>query len=446
MKSIFNIGFTLAEPPAKLTGNARAEYIAERNFYNLTAEYNYFNYTLSGKKVTKNSTAEDYFTRGGSNTGLFNMDGPIDEQKKAELKAQLKDTKSIIWHGFISFDAETSRGFTNQENCVKFMNQTFGAFLDRAGLKKSNVELYCSLHEDTQHRHIHFAFFEKEPMRLNKNGYLGFTRRGKIAQPVIDNYLVSANMHLSEHAAEYYTARDKSINELHRLRDMRSRTGFVDGRAGTAALMLNAELSALILKLPKTGRLQYNAAVMQDLRPQIDRIADMLIRSDVRAFEAHGQMLKELARVEKEMQKLAADGKFGYIDGKRMTAADIRAAMDDGSMRNKSIPVSLIDMQNVDYFERLRNDYKARVGNVVLGMCKEIIRSDSRDYRRVAHVNDKHRKIDAKYRRRYQHNLVIRAQSAIGAICRMESSNYLKTVQQHERDIEFEKKYGFNAG
>ncbi|MCM1441354.1 MAG: relaxase MobL [Roseburia sp.] len=446
MKAIFNIGYTTATPPASYTGERRANYIAERNFYNLTAEYNYFTYTLNGQKVAKNANAEHYFTREGTNTGLFNMDGAIDEQKKNELKARLKDTESTIWHGFISFDDETSRGFTNQENCVKFMNQTFGAFLERAGFKKSNIELYCSLHEDTAHRHIHFAFFEKEPLRLDKNGNLGFTRKGKISPVVIDNYLVSANMHLSEHGAEYYTARDRALTEMNRLRETKARTGFIDSRASTAALMLNVELNRLIAKLPKNGRLQYNAKGMEALRPDIDKIADLLIRSDARAFEAHGQMLKELARVENEVKQLSAEGKLGYVNGKRMTAADISAFMDDGPMRNKSIPLSLIDMQNVDYFERLRGDYKARIGNIVLGMCKDILHSESHENRRVMRVNDLHRKIRAKHNRRYRKDLLRETQSAIGAICYQERANFLKTVQQHERDIEFEKMQGSAAG
>ncbi len=445
MKAIFNIGYTTATPPASYTGERRADYIAERNFYNLTADYNYFTYTLNGQKVSKNANAENYFTREGTNTGLFNMDGAIDEEKKNELKARLKDTESTIWHGFISFDDETSRGFTKQENCVKFMRQTFGSFLERAGFKKSNIELYCSLHEDTAHRHIHFAFFEREPLRLDKNGNLGFTRRGKISPIVIDNYLVSANMHLSEHGAEYYTARDKALTEMNRLRETRARTGFIDSRASTESLMLNVDLNRLIAKLPAVGRLQYNAQGMEKLRPDIDKIAELLIRTDARAFEAHGQMLKELARVENEVKQLSADGRLGYVNGKRMTAADIAAMMDDGPVRNKSIPLSLIDMRNVDYFERLRNDYKARLGNVVLSMCKDIRHSEKHENRRVMRVNDLHRKIRAKHQRRYRKDLLRETQSALGAICHQERANFLKSVQQHERDIEFEKMQGNTA-
>lgn len=438
MKAIFNIGYTLAAPPASYTGQKRAEYIVNRNFYNLTADYNYFSYTLNGAKVFKNANAEHYFTREGTNTGLFNMDGAIDEEKKAELKARLKDTKSTIWHGFISFDEQTSRGFCSQENCVKFMRQTFGEFLNRAGFKTNNIELYCSLHEDTDHRHIHFAFFEKEPLRLDKNGILGFTRKGKISPEAIDNYLVSANMHLSEHSAEYYTARDTAIAEMHRIRDTKARSGFIDSRATTAELLLNAEINALAAKLSTTGRLQYNAENMREFRPGIDRVAELLIRSDAKTFAAHGQMLKELARVECEVFGLVADGKIGYVNGKRMSAADIAAAMDDGSMRNKSMSLSYVDPKNVDYFERLRNDYKARIGNVILGMCKDLRRSAAREHKRVLRVNDKHRKIEAKAHRRYQRNLLNATQRAIGAMCDMERANFLKTVQQHERDIAYE--------
>lgn len=438
MRAVFNIGFTLATPPAHYTGQRRAEYIAERNFYNLTADYNYFTYTLNGAKVAKNANAEHYFTREGSNTGLFNLEGTIDEQKKNELKARLKDTKSTIWHGFISFDDKASLGFCNQENCIKFMNQTFGGFLDRAGFKKSNIELYCSLHEDTMHRHIHFAFFEREPLRLDKNGNLGFTRKGKIKAEAIDNYLVSANMHLDEHAAEYYSARDNAIAEMNRIRETKSRTGFIDGRASTTSLMLNVELNALCAKLPKTGRLQYNAQNMQSLRPEIDRVANLLIRSDSHAFFAYGQMQKEFTRIENDVKKLALEGKLGYVDGKRMSSADIAVAMDDGPMRNKSMSMSLVDMKNVDYFDRLKSDFKARVGNVVLAMCKDVIRSNYIENRRVARVNAKHLKIEAKHRRGYRKDLLLSAQCAMAAMCNQERANFLKTVQQHERDIEHE--------
>ncbi len=157
-------------------------------------------------------------------------------------------------------------------------------------------------------------------------------------------------------------------------------------------------------------------------------------------------MLKELARVENEVKQLSSEGRLGYVNGKRMTAADIAAAMDDGPMRNKSIPLSLIDLNNVDYFERLRNDYKARIGNVVLNMCKDIRHAEKHENRRIMRVNDLHRKIRAKRHRKYRKNLLRETQRAIGAMCNLERANFLKTVQQHERDIAYENSQGSVAG
>lgn len=444
MKAVFNISYTAAEPPKSYTGEMRAEYIAERNFYNLTAGYNYFNYTLNGSKVEKNANAEHYFTREGA-TGLFDMDGVISEEKKAKIKEQLKDTKSIIWHGFISFDEETSLGFTNQENCIKFMRQTFGGFLERAGFRKSNIVLYCSLHSDTAHRHIHFAFYENEPQRLDKYGDKQYTRKGMIKSEAIDNYLVSANMHLSAHGAEYYTARDGAIAEMNRLRAVKSHTGFVDGRATTAALLLNVEINKLCSALPTTGRLQYNAKELAPVRPQIDRVADMLIRSNAAAFAAHGAALKQLARVKSEVEELAQSGELAYRNGGRMTAEEVVAAMGAGDMRGIKMSPAFVDMSKVDYFERLEADYKARIGNVVLKMCKDAPKDEKYPARRYVCVNDKQAKIAARRGRIYQKDLLKSAQRAMVAVARSDSANYLKTVKQHERDIENESYYGVNA-
>ena len=126
LKAFFNIGFTLPQPPSNLRGQSRADYIARRKFYDMTAEYNYFSYTLNGKKVVKNKDAEQYYTRGGTNGGLFDMRGTLSEEQVQEMKAQLKTTRSIIWHGVISFDDDTSKGFETQESAIKFLNQTFG--------------------------------------------------------------------------------------------------------------------------------------------------------------------------------------------------------------------------------------------------------------------------------------------------------------------------------
>lgn len=430
-KGLLNIAFTLPSPPAYLCGNARAEYQARRNFYNLTAEYNYFSYSLNNKKVVKNANAEHYFTREGTNTGLFNLKGVLNEEQKQALKAKLKSTKSIIWHGFVSFDEDVSRGFNTQENAIKFMRQTFGGFLERAGFKKDNIELYCSLHDDTDHRHIHFAFFEKEPKRRDKNGVLGFTRRGKISAKAIDNYLVSANMHLSEHGDEYYTARDEAIASLNELRKQAHKQPEI-----VAKQELNIALHGLMSKLPATGRLGYNSANMSELRPEIDRVTRLLIASDNRALLAHESVLKQLARIKQETFELVRENKLMYVNDRRMGKDEIKVAMENGRGSQ------FVKAENVDYFERLDADYRARIGNITIGICRDLRSRDIGEQRR-AKVNDKSLKIETKNRRRRRENVLA---GAIRALCATsnyyERTNFIKTVQQNEYEIEQQYRYG----
>ena len=428
-KALFNIAYTLPSAPSYMKGNARAEYQARRSFYDLTAQYNFFSYVLNGKKIARNANAEEYYTRGGTNGGLFNLDGAMSEGQVAEMKKRLESSKSVIWHGFISFDEETSRGFQTQENAVKFMRQTFGSFLERTHLNPKNIELYAALHLDKEHHHhIHFAFFEREPKHRDNNGVLGYTHRGKFDARAIDNYLVSANMHLSENGYEYYTARDRAMS---RLREARKEIGNSVKNAD-----LRLALSDLRSKLPKEGRLQYNAAQMKELRPDIDRVAELLITSDPAANAAHKEMLVQLARVKEEVIELVKDNKLAYSDDRRMSKQELAAAMSGDS----SMSLKFVDLKNVDYFERLQADYRARVGNVVLGVCKDLSRNDYQDRCRKHNINDRSMKINAKHRWRRRESLLQNAVRILAEVDKQQPANFIKTVQEIEREQEMERR------
>lgn len=430
-QALFNIAYTLPSPPPRMSGNDRAEYQARRKFYNLTADYNYFSYALDGKKVVKNANAEHYFTREDTNSGLFNFDGAMNDEQKKALKARLKDTKSIIWHGFISFDEETSRGFNTQENACKFMRQTFGGFLERAGFKKDNIEPYFVLHDDTDHRHIHFAFVEKEPKRRDKNGVLGYRRLGKIDAKAIDNYLVSANMYLSEHHDEYYTARDEAVESLNAVRKSRHLKRDIKKNQE-----LNTALNTLINKLPKKGRLGYFSENMANLRPEIDKVTTMLIASDNKALVAHEAVLKQLARVKKETMQLVKDNKLLYVNDRRLSKEEIAAAMSADSNFVKSVSA-----ENIDFFERLEESYRGKIGNITIGICKDLKWGEIKQ-RRSAKVNDKNLKIVAKNRRRRRESVLAGAVRALTVTSSYyERTNFIKSVQQNEYEIEQQQRH-----
>ncbi len=381
-KVLFNISYTSKRPPAKLKGAARADYLASRKFYDLTAEYNALSYMLDGKKVEKNKDALDYFTRGGENEGLFNLDGVLSKADIESLKDRLAKTDSIIWHGFLSFDEETTKGFQTQEQAIQFMKQSFSAFLERTHLKPENVELFAALHTDRPtHHHIHFSFFEKEPKHRDKNGKLSYTAKGTIHPGAIENYLISANMHLSEHPEDYYTARDRAMEKLNAIRAPKV---IAYGEAD-----LVRRLNALARKLPATGRLQYNAAGIAPFRAEIDELAAVLIRTNPEANRQHQEMQRIFAQKEQEVRKIARDNNLGYINGRRLSKAEIKEILDKG--KTKFLEEKHIDFSHIDYIEKLRSDYKARLGNRVLGLVKGMKKEYAQERR--AAVNDKSLKI-----------------------------------------------------
>lgn len=430
-KVIMNLKYTAPHPPKCLQGRSRAEYLARRKFYDMTSEYNYFSYTLSDKKVVKNKDAEHYFTREGTNTGLFNTKGPLTQEQVKELKEKLAKTESIIWHGFISFEEDLTNCMDTQEKAIKFLNQTFNTFLDRTHLRKDNICLYASLHEDTDHRHIHFAFFENEPKRRDKNGVLGYTKKGLIDAKAFDNYLVSANMHLSEHAEEYYTSRDRAIDELNVVR--KTQNSWKRDRK------LNKEIKELLEKLPKSGRLQYKSPNMAQYREDIDRVADMIIQGNKDVSSAHHSMLKQFARIEQELLELVKDNKLAYSDGVRLDKEEIKKL-------GEELPLKYVNLDNVDYLDKLKYDYKARVGSVVLGMCKDLRWRDIKQKRRAS-VNNKTYKIDAKYRRRRRESVIQEVRKILGALDKREQANFALTVQEIEKQQEIEKmRSSNNAG
>lgn len=391
----------------------------------MSADYNYFSYVLNGEKVEKNKDAEGYFTRTGS--GLFGFDGEYSKEQIAALKERLKNTQSIIWHGFISFDQLTSMGFTSMDQAEKFIKQTFGAFLEKTHLKKNNVELFAALHTDhPHHNHIHFAFFEKEPKHRDKNGILGYTKKGTISQNAIDNYMVSANLYLDEHASEYYSARDEAMDNL---KDVRA-----DVAKGIRRDMrLNMAIDHLISNLPKNGRLQYNSENMAALRPEIDNIAKMLINSDVRTKESHLAVLKQFARIEQSIQDLVKENKMVYVDDRRLSKDEIKAIeKNEGQDMTKSI-----DISNIDYLPKIKQDYNARLGNIVLGLCKEIMKGDYKERKSKAKANAGRAKLASRRQHEWRGHLLQNALTSIVLQDERLQMNFLKSVQQIENEMKY---------
>lgn len=387
---VFQIKYCAKNPPRYLSGKDREKYIQERQFFDWTAPYNYISYTLNDKKVEKYKDFQSYAGREG-NLGLFCAEKVYTEEELAEIKEQLKNTKSHVWHGFISFDEQTSNKFQVQEQAMRFLKQHFNDFINHTHLDPNNICLVASLHRDTEHRHIHFSFFEKEPTHVDKNGKVGYTTKGNFKQTVIDNWLVSANMAVGE-KDDYYNSRNAVISKL---REMKASAGkeFTDQE-------MQLKLLSLARKFPKTGRLSYLSENMVGLRPEIDQLANFILCSNPEVKKMHQDFLRQLAARDKRVQGIKKDNKIE---------------------------------SRIDYITTLRNDYKARVGNLVIGLAKEMRRQYKPAYHRATSKQMKYEARDIRrHGARVYANFTGNLLQALGQVQKGMEAEFADTVKDAE--------------
>lgn len=378
----FQIKYAAKNPPRNLPVDKKLAYVQERQFFDWTAPYNYISYTLNEKKVEKYKDFRGYASREG-NLGLFCGDKVYTEEDLAEIKEQLKNTGSHIWHGVISFDEETSPKFQVQEQAMHFLKQHFTDFINRTHLNADNICVVASLHRDTLHRHIHFSFFEKEPTHVDKNGKVGYTTKGNFKQSVIDNWLVSANMAVAG-KDNYYSSRNAVISKLKEMK------GDITDQE------MQLKLLSLAKKFPKEGRWSYNSENMAELRPEIDKLATFILCSQPEVKKLHRDFLRALAERNKKVEGIKNDNKI---------------------------------RSQVDYVKNLRKDYKARVGNLVIDLAKEMRKQYKPAYYKET---DKQKKYAARDMRRHAAK-VYRQATATSALLKM-LSNVQKGVQAEFTD------------
>jgi hypothetical protein len=348
---IFNIGFTPSKANKSWSIEQKADWILKRAFYTCNAEYNYFSYSLNPDKVEKNVNedtpwAYDPETNGSrrgsymeKSSGAFNEDGVLSNKQKHELEEKLKTTKSNIWHGFISFSNELTTTMDTQTAAIEFVKKTMESYFNNTHLKRDNIEAVYSLHTDTDNRHIHFMFFEKEPMHANAKGQLSYTKKGLIGRHLTqeeldertekinkmdideeekknkikklkyfdyarDNFLLSANLFFEENSYSLKAARDITMETLKAIqprvaqeRELRNARGY---------------FSNLRKKLPTTGRLSYNSENMDEFRKRIDNGMKMLCHFFPELNTAYRHSLSVIAKKKKEMQTICRTEKINY--------------------------------------------------------------------------------------------------------------------------------------
>lgn len=295
---VMGIGFAPTEDAlAKLSPEDQKKYGRERKFYSCSGKQNYVSYINDG---TKNKL--DYVAYSGDDEksfGVFDQNGLLDKVQQAQLREKLRATKSNIWHGYISFTQEFGNEYMNgQEDAYRLIVTEFPKFLKRAGLNPDNITWYAGLHENTLHRHIHFSFFENEPMRFtSRERKCKQFSEGHIPNEILARFRVNIEQRLTNITGELKAARQ-------RVTDIMQCVMFTPEHKLRLTKQQQELVSEIAKRLPSDGRLSYASENMAFLRPQINQTVDAIIRSSRPLYEAFTAFFNSAVSYDESTKKM----------------------------------------------------------------------------------------------------------------------------------------------
>lgn len=270
------------------------KYIKERDFYSCNQEYSYVTYVNKGSKEKLDYV--DYSGNKEKSSGVFNEQGLLCKGDIHKLKERMANTKSVIWHGVISFEEAFGNKFCcTTEQAIDLMKRKFPRFFKSIGLKPENVEWFAGLHENTDNKHIHFSFFEKEPLIISSRHTEPQFRFGKIRQECIDRFKVDIELGLTDlHNCLAISQRELIKTTKERIIDQK--------------IKMRGELKEMVNELkdsiPKSGRLSFDSDNMMFLKTKIQRITDLILLKDDEVHKKYLDYIRELSKKESEIKDI----------------------------------------------------------------------------------------------------------------------------------------------
>lgn len=251
-------------------------YSNRRNLYASGIADDYMSYVDKGITAT-NDSGMDYIKYVGNDEkseGVFGKDGLLTKPQKAEIRKQLLKTESVIWDMIISFkEGYGDRYMRDSATAQALLKAQLNKFFRSTGLNPDNMIWFSGLHTNTDNRHLHVCFFEKEPIFLRRGQDGKHFHHGKLRRSGIDGFKLSieqyfsdTTMQLKADRAEVIAAAKDSLNHNKHLKN---------------------KVSALADLLLDTGKLGYDSENMRNLRETVDGITTNILHNYPSARKAY---------------------------------------------------------------------------------------------------------------------------------------------------------------
>lgn len=370
---IFDIAYTPYRLPKNATADERAMHEKQRAFYDMSGADNIYKYITTEGKIygeeAKKFTMLEYLQK---STGVFNQDGMLTKEQVKEMRNRAQTGEKNLWHGFISFNKENSEQIDDPEKCIALIKQIFGQFFKDAGFNPDNMDLMCALHLDRpEHLHIHYVFWEKEPKVKNQRaaGYK-YRAKGKIPLDVIDKMTERLNAYTIDD--DLARKREAVVDAFYKRKD------FARAKSRDIATKYMKELAD---KIPRDASFQYGRKDMIPYRDDIDFVVQTIISTDRKIFLKDIAFREEMDKKEQALQAIMGN----YYKQRLARDSKFKEYMTEAS--------EIAGVRSIETIDRLRWDYKRRLGNIVLKKVHEIQRETyKRNPHRKYKTNDKNLK------------------------------------------------------
>jgi len=237
---------------------------------------------------------------------IWNKNGDID--KNDIIKDLPKDESGRMWTLIVSFppDFALESGLRTKQDYYLLTKAIMPKFILDNDMDLTNTLWYASYHCDTDNPHLHISIFEKEKQR--KKDTLEKTSL-KYLKSNIASYLVD-NTSFYKEQDYLFLGLDNDIRKSN-FTKIEKDLFFSDKFRKS----LNKDLLNLYSKLPKKGRLQYNAKNMNYCRKDIDKIIEKILYHDTIKYDFE-KYYHHLEEIEREQKKMYGNSNNKYIENK----------------------------------------------------------------------------------------------------------------------------------
>lgn len=286
-------------------------------------------------------------------SGVFDSNGLLSKQDIKALRKMLRETKSCIWDMVISFEELFGKEHLfHYEQAIGLLNNILPKFFKSANLNPKNVIWYAGLHENTDNRHIHISFFEKEPTFYNHRKKEYKFHRGKIPIAAVKELKLNAENYFNSPIEELKIKRKKLVESL--------KLELADKSFDEFESSLKWLLKGLFEEIPRSGRIGYDSENMKPYKERIDNVITLILEKSV------------------------------YKDDYKVMLDTINEH--DEKLKKKCRKYNL-DENEFLYGPKFKQDLYRRMGNVLI---KEIVNQREKEYKELQHIKNE------KYRRRVE--------------------------------------------